>query len=305
MPFDGCTELGIRLARLSGRKILSMFPTNYMHTFGKKDETPHTGKRRRTEDAENDGEGSSTFMYNWKKKSIFFDLPYWKDNLIRHNLDVMHIEKNVCDNVLWTIMDVDGKENDNLKARLELQEMRIRKALHFQKCASNKYYLPPACYTMGNKEKTILCNFLKNLKTPDGYASNISRCVNVKQHTIFGLKSHDNHILMEQLLPIAVRRILPKKVSQPLIELSNFFRHLCSKVLKVDEVDRLQSRISITLCHLERIFPPSFFDVMEHLPIHLADEAKIGGPVQYRWMYFVERYIAIIMLFYSELYFSL
>jgi hypothetical protein len=33
------------------------------------------------------------------------------------------------------------------------------------------------------------------------------------------------------------------------------------------------------------IFPPSFFDSMEHLPIHLLFEAKIGGSVQYRWMY--------------------
>nr|XP_043608898.1 uncharacterized protein LOC122580743 [Erigeron canadensis] len=38
--------------------------------------------------------------FNWKKRSIFFELPYWKDNLLRHNLDVMHIEKNVCDNII-------------------------------------------------------------------------------------------------------------------------------------------------------------------------------------------------------------
>jgi hypothetical protein len=31
----------------------------------------------------------------WKKKSIFFKLSYWKDNLLRHNLDAMHIEKSV------------------------------------------------------------------------------------------------------------------------------------------------------------------------------------------------------------------
>ena len=30
---------------------------------------------------------------NWDKKSIFFDLPYWKTLLLRHNFDVMHIEK--------------------------------------------------------------------------------------------------------------------------------------------------------------------------------------------------------------------
>ena len=38
-----------------------------------------------------------------------------------------------------------------------------------------------------------------------------------------------------------------------------------------------------------RIFPPSFFDIMMHLPMHLASEAKIAGLVQYRWMYPIER----------------
>jgi len=33
------------------------------------------------------------------------------------------------------------------------------------------------------------------------------------------------------------------------------------------------------------IFSPSFFDLMENLPIHLPFEEKYGGPVQYRWIY--------------------
>jgi hypothetical protein len=33
------------------------------------------------------------------------------------------------------------------------------------------------------------------------------------------------------------------------------------------------------------IFPPALFDIMIHLPVHLAEEAKLGGPVCYRWMY--------------------
>ncbi|CAM8935602.1 unnamed protein product [Rhodiola kirilowii] len=36
---------------------------------------------------------------------------------------------------------------------------------------------------------------------------------------------------------------------------------------------------------LETIFPPSFFDSMEHLPIHVADETLLGGLLQYKWMY--------------------
>lgn len=33
--------------------------------------------------------------HNWIKQSIFWELLYWNTNLLRHNLDVMHIEKNV------------------------------------------------------------------------------------------------------------------------------------------------------------------------------------------------------------------
>ena len=257
------------------------------NNFQKDGESSHSRKRKRRLDGVYEDD-ETHLSYNWKKKSIFFELAYWEHNPIRHNLDVMHIEKNVCDNLLWTLLNVAGKEKDNLNARLDLQEMGIRKALHPQQ-AGNKFYLPPSCFTMDNGEKDAFCALLKKLKVPDGYASNISRCVNVKQRTISGLKSHDSHILMQQLLPIAVRSLLPKKVAGPLIELCNFFRQLCSKVLQVDDLDRLQSRIVLTLCHLEKIFPPSFFNIMEHLPIHLAEEAKIAGLVQYRWMYPIER----------------
>jgi hypothetical protein len=94
---------------------------------------------------------------------------------------------------------------------------------------------------------------------------------------------------MQQLFPIAIRGCLPKKVSLVLIELSCFFREICSKVLNVKELEGLEKRIAVTLCELEKIFPLSFFTVMVHLVMHLANEAKIGGPVQYRWMYPIER----------------
>lgn len=65
---------------------------------------------------------------------------------------------------------------------------------------------------------------LKDVKVQDGYASNVSCCVDFKQRTMHGLKSHDCHILMQQLLPIALRKLFPVNVLKPLIELSNFFR---------------------------------------------------------------------------------
>ncbi|XP_004292005.1 PREDICTED: uncharacterized protein LOC101313768 [Fragaria vesca subsp. vesca] len=59
---------------------------------------------------------------NWTGKSIFFELPYWSKLRIRHNLDVMHIEKNVCDSVLRTILNIKEKNKDTIKARLDLEQ---------------------------------------------------------------------------------------------------------------------------------------------------------------------------------------
>lgn len=50
--------------------------------------------------------------HNWNKHSIFFRLPYWKILLLSYNLDVMHIEKNILDNVVGTMMNIDGKIKD-------------------------------------------------------------------------------------------------------------------------------------------------------------------------------------------------
>ena len=51
------------------------------------------------------------------------------------------------------------------------------------------------------------------------------------------------------------------------------------------------------LCKLEKIFPPAFFDVMVHLAIHLPDEALLRGPVQYGWMYPIERRLCTLKNF--------
>jgi hypothetical protein len=58
--------------------------------------------------------------HNWVKQSIFWELPYWKTNLLHHNVNVMHIEKNVFENIFITVIDVKRKTNDNINARLDI-----------------------------------------------------------------------------------------------------------------------------------------------------------------------------------------
>ena len=112
--------------------------------------------------------------HNWKKKNIFFQLPYWKTLILRHNLDVMHIEKNICDNIVGTLLSIDGKSKANMYGRLDLQAMGIRDQLHPIE-RGNMVILSVACYSLTSNKKNEFCKFFKEVKVPDGYASNNSR----------------------------------------------------------------------------------------------------------------------------------
>lgn len=228
--------------------------------------------------------------HKWTKRSIFWELPYWKTNLIRHNLDVMHIEKNVFDNIFNTVMDFKGTSKDTVKARMDMADICRRPNLELKE-VNGKMVKPVAPYVLPVEKRLQVLQWLKTLKLPDGYSSNIGNSVNLDEMKMQGLKSHDCHVLLDRLIPVAFRGLLPDHIWVALTELSEFFRAVTSSTLRVEDMKRLEESIVVTICKLEKIFPPSFFDSMEHLPIHLAYEARVGGPVQYRWMYPFERFL--------------
>ena len=77
-------------------------------------------------------------------------------------------------------------------------------------------------------------------------------------------------------------------------KLCSFFNSICSKVIDALTLDSLQLELVKTLCLLEKYFPPSFFDIMIHLTVHLVREVKLYGPVYLRWMYPFERYMKVL-----------
>ena len=74
--------------------------------------------------------------------------------------------------------------------------MGIRSELHLRRKGDDKYMIPSVCFHMIALEKYGFLQVLQDVKVPDGYASNISLHVNLKERKISGLKSH-NHILMQ------------------------------------------------------------------------------------------------------------
>ncbi|CAA7056519.1 unnamed protein product [Microthlaspi erraticum] len=99
---------------------------------------------------------------------------------------------------------------------------------------------------------------------------------------------------MQQLLPIALRGMLSKGPRVAIVRLCAFFSQLCQRVIDREQILIMEAEIVETLCMFERFFPPSFFDIMVHLTVHLGREARLGGPVHFRWMYPFERYMKVL-----------
>jgi hypothetical protein len=202
----------------------------------------------------------------------------------------MHIEKNICENILSTLLNIPNKTKDTLSTRLDLEDRGIRKELHLLDDTGNSSSKPKACYVLKPEEKKKFLQFVRNVKFPDGYVSNISRCVNMEGGgSMHGLKTHDCPIMLQRILPAGLRGLVHKDVYEVIVELGRFFSQLRSKTLKVDALHQMKEDIVLILCKLEKIYPPTFFDDMVHLAVHLPNEALLRGPVRYGWMYPIER----------------
>jgi hypothetical protein len=86
------------------------------------------------------------------------------------------LKKNICENLLGTLLDIHGMLKDNTNARLDLADLNIKPELQLQP-NGDSYDMPKARYTLSRSKKIEFCNFLKEAKFPDNYAANIERCI--------------------------------------------------------------------------------------------------------------------------------
>jgi hypothetical protein len=111
----------------------------------------------------------------WNKKSIFWEIPYWKELNACHSIDVTHIEKNVCESLLGTLLNTDRKTRDHGHAQAHLKKMGIRTEFWLDDSVKGMK-LPTSCITFSKNEKEF-CGFLKNVKVPSNYSTNVSRLI--------------------------------------------------------------------------------------------------------------------------------
>ena len=288
--FDGKTEPRDPPIKRTGKEIHTLL-RNWK-------ECPKPGKKQKA---------TAPLLKIWKAKSVFFELPYFETLTVPHCLDVMHITKNVCESLLGTLFNMPEKTKDGPKARSDLKKLDIRGELHYRgddddeeeeeeddqeetegrrgKKRKNKdYYCPPSSFTLEKAELDQVFNCLLGVKLPIGYSGKISRYLDPQKQRFSGMKSHDCHVMLTQILAVAIRGVMDKHVRDTLIDLCNFFDDLSKKSISLKKILRMKEEIATILCELEIYFPPAFFDVMVHLLIHIMDDvtsARAGIPTQH------------------------
>ena len=160
-------------------------------------------------------------------------------------------------------MDVKGKTKKNIKARLDITL--------FCNCKNMKLFFDGsrvakrrASFKLEKNTQLLVYKWLKSLRFPGGHASNISRLVNMEGCRLYGMKSHDWHVFIQTLIPLAYLDFLPKGIWDALTKISHFFRDICFSKLNIDHIESLETNIVETICKLEMIFLPLFLDSIEH-----------------------------------------
>nr|GEX45290.1 hypothetical protein [Tanacetum cinerariifolium] len=163
----------------------------------------------------------------WKKFNIWYQkLRYWRHHSVPHCIDFMHVEKNVAESLVKTLLNVSRKTKDGVDVRLALAELGVKPEL-FAMQEKDKTILPPTDYTLTNAKKDIFCKPLYNIRVPQGYCSNFFSLVSLKDRKLIGLKLHDYHMLMQD------------------------------KEIRLQELDKMQAELVVTLRLLEKFFPPN------------------------------------------------
>jgi hypothetical protein len=141
-----------------------------------------------------------------------------------------------------------------------------------------------ASYNLTAEEKQAICKCLRAVKDPTGFSSNIRKLVSTKDLQLTNCNSHNCHMMMAVFLRIAIRAIKPVYLRKVITRMCYFFNTISHEVIDHEDLSHLQLLISETQAQLEMCFPPSFFDIMEHLMIHMVNQITKLGPMYFHQM---------------------
>ena len=136
-------------------------------------------------------------------------------------------------------------------------------------------------YVLFNEDFNKFCIRLESLKVPTGYYANTRQSIGERK--LEALKTHDFHVLMQMLMPLALQGLMESNTRRVIMRVRQLFRRICYRTWDPQYEESLREDTIVTMALIEMTFPPTFFDVMLHLPMHLVEELIILSPVNVRW----------------------
>lgn len=133
-----------------------------------------------------------------------------------HLLDPMHIEKNVATCLFKTFSNASGTKADSLNLRRQLKEMKMMDDLWAQDAGldergNKKWMFARAPWIWTSSQYDLVIEIISSIRAPTGYGSSFSTKFSTDRKVV-GMKSHDCHILLHDILPIVVRGTLTKEI---------------------------------------------------------------------------------------------
>ena len=102
-----------------------------------------------------------------------------------------------------------------------------------------------ATYVLSVEDKAKVLCILKSLRTPSHYVGALH--TKISEGKLSGLKSHDYHVLLQQILPLCFQRISNKTFAAAVICLSQVFQKLCGKIVNCEDEHDLKADCSETM----------------------------------------------------------
>jgi hypothetical protein len=118
---------------------------------------------------------------------------------------------------------------------------------------ASKYPLHSICIDKESLKRLFL-EIIKLLRTTKNYAAKLWPIIQRDGKLMKGLKSHDYHVLMQQVLPVCLCTSMQEETRMSLISLSWVFNKICLKVIDPSMMEVLKEEVVETMSSFKKKF---------------------------------------------------
>jgi hypothetical protein len=146
--------------------------------------------------------------------------------------------------------------NNTIAIQVDFKDYGIRPHLWLQEVASGFIKLTVTYVLIDEKEERFV-HIVTNLKTPTQYVFSLKK--KVRDEDLKGMKSHDYHVMMQEILHLCMWHFMKRDCKMAIICLCYVFKKVCAEVADPTIMGELKNDVAITLILLRKEFLPNQF----------------------------------------------